>query len=58
METKPLKQKHTIIRKGDEWQLKKGFKHNGGKRRRWRKVTDSIGNRVGDYAKSDFRRPI
>jgi hypothetical protein len=57
MQYKSLKDKRLLLRKGDEWQLKKEFKHNGGKRRRWRKVTE-VGKHVGDFAKSDFRRPI
>lgn len=46
------------IEAGDEWKLKDGFRHNGGKQVMWRTVDVSIGDLVEDHAKSQFRRRI
>lgn len=43
---------------GDEWKLKDGFRHNGGKQVMWRTVDGSIGSMVEDHPKSMFRRRI
>lgn len=46
------------IEAGDEWKLKDGFRHNGGKQVMWRTVDGSIGHLVEDHTKSQFRRRI
>lgn len=46
------------IEAGDEWKLKDGFRHNGGKQVMWRTVDGSIGDLVEEHEKSMFRRRI
>ena len=46
------------IEAGDEWKLKDGFRHNGGKQVMWRTVDSAIGDLVEEHAKSQFRRRI
>ena len=45
-----------IIKEGDEWCLRDGLHHHGGRPSEWKVVGNSVGRPVSDFPDSIFRR--